>query len=172
MAGGELKSAPTASKHSTNNSNIFALALKFNPENKEREEKLSEEESKVYELLIPQHKASAIQMEQFTELSEETKKYLTEKRGKARQSLANHRVRDLILEEIELQLKFFMDFADKKEKDTIANKYETLLDLISSLRDEVGMKSDRYLKKKRRPTKTTALSKLLGRNCQNYFQKN
>lgn len=44
------------------------MALKFNPENKEREENLSEAESKVYELLVPKHNASAIKMEKFSDL--------------------------------------------------------------------------------------------------------
>lgn len=70
-------------------------------------------------------------------LSEETKKHLAEERMKARSALAGHRVRDLILEEIEMQLKFFMEFADKNKQEAIAGKFETLFELISSLRREI-----------------------------------
>lgn len=71
------------------------------------------------------------------DLSEETKKHLAKERMKARKALANHRVRDLILEEIEIQLKFFMEFADRNKLEAIASKFETLLELISSLKREI-----------------------------------
>lgn len=66
-------------------------------------------------------------------LSEETRKRLSEERMKARKALAEHRVRNLILEELEMQLKFFMEFADKNNQEAIAGIFENLLELISSL---------------------------------------
>lgn len=70
-------------------------------------------------------------------LSEETRRHFSEERKNARQSLAGHRVRSLILEELEMQLKFFMEFADRNKLEAIAGKFETLLELISSLKREV-----------------------------------
>lgn len=68
-------------------------------------------------------------------ISEETQKYLSEQRKNAQKELANHRMQNLLLDELEMELVAFMEFADRNGRDEIANKYETLLELIRSIKD-------------------------------------
>ncbi len=69
-------------------------------------------------------------------ISEETQKYLSEQRKNAQKELANHRMQNLLLDEIEMELTAFMEFAYKNNREDIANKYETLLELIRSIETE------------------------------------
>ena len=79
----------------------------FTPEIKTGEEKLSEAESRVYEILVPRHMASAIKMEEFSDLYgerikkdkallEERKKGFSEtygaKRGKILEAILNEQI--------------------------------------------------------------------------------
>lgn len=68
------------------------------------------------------------------EISEETQKYLSEQRKNAQKELANHRMQNLLLDELEMELVAFMEFANKNNREEIANKYEALLDLIRNIR--------------------------------------
>lgn len=69
-------------------------------------------------------------------ISEETQKYLSEQRKNAQKKLANHRMQNLLLDELEMELVAFMEFADRNNREDIANKYEALLELIRSIKAE------------------------------------
>lgn len=68
------------------------------------------------------------------DISPETEKYQSDMRKEALKKLAGHRIQYLLLEELEMELTAFLEFAYKNNREDIANKYETLLDLIRSIK--------------------------------------
>lgn len=64
-------------------------------------------------------------------LSPESRKSQKERAKNALRALAEHRVKYLILEEIKMQLNVFLRFAKEKGQDEVANKFQSILDLIN-----------------------------------------
>ncbi len=77
------------------------------------------------------------------ELSPESVLSLESRFREARLKLAKHRVQILFLNEIELQLKTFLDFADKNNQPQLILEYQKALDKIREIRQEKSTPADK-----------------------------
>lgn len=78
----------------------------------------------------------------YTGLSVEAVQSQKEKMHKARKDLATNRVQVLLLKEIQIQLEAFAKFARKKNIPEVAEKFESLLHLISPILEEKKITPD------------------------------
>ncbi|HEY4474512.1 MAG TPA: hypothetical protein VJC06_01145 [Candidatus Paceibacterota bacterium] len=85
------------------------------------------------ELWLAVNRERIYKEQSYTGLSVEAVQSQKEKMRRAKEELATHRVQVLLLKEIQIQLETFAKFSRKKDIPDVAEKFEFLLHLISSI---------------------------------------